>query len=69
MKLSMIDTLTALAAVYRRRPRILVELIAGQLTADELREFGDVLAEAAALVRERAASVDSAGNQAGPTAP
>ncbi|MFB9923924.1 hypothetical protein ACFORO_08420 [Amycolatopsis halotolerans] len=56
MKLSIIDTLTGLAAVYRRLPRVLVELIAGQLTADELREFGDLLAEAAELVCEHAAS-------------
>lgn len=60
MKLSIIDTLAGLAAVYRRLPRVLVELIAGQLTADELREFGDLLAKAAELVREPAASTRDA---------
>lgn len=54
MNLLTIDTLTALAGVHRRLPGIIVGLVDGQVTADEVREFADLLGEATELVRDHA---------------
>lgn len=54
MNLLTIDTLAALATVHRQLPEVLMRLLAGQLTADDLRAFADLLAEAADLVSDHA---------------
>lgn len=54
MNLLTSDTLAALTGVHRRLPEVLVRLLGGQATAEELREFADLLAEAAELVCDHA---------------